>query len=179
MQECSELVARIQTGDPEAEAALYARYAARVYHVALRELRARDRAEDVRAETFLRVLQALRQNRLRTPAALPGFILETTHNVIREQFRREQRADAVAREELERLRRGPPPEVVTRDVQRAIEDAIRTLKPRDRLFLKLYFYDELPRAAIAERLKLKEEQIRLIKSRALKRFREAYERLTR
>jgi DNA-directed RNA polymerase specialized sigma24 family protein len=50
----SDLVEEIRRGEREAEAALFEKYAARVYYLALSELRSHPDAEDVRTETFLR-----------------------------------------------------------------------------------------------------------------------------
>lgn len=83
-----DLVASIQSGHSGAEAALYEKYAARVYYLALRESRLPHDAEDVRAETFLRVIQAIRGNHVRSAESLGSFILGTTRNVLHELFQR-------------------------------------------------------------------------------------------
>ena len=64
-------------------------------------------------------------------------------------------------------------------IQRAIELVISRLKPRERAFLRLFYYDELPKEEISRRLAVPEERLRLIKSRALKSFREMYARLVK
>jgi DNA-directed RNA polymerase specialized sigma24 family protein len=43
----------------------------------------------------------------------------------------------------------------------------------------MYYYEELPNEEIARSLGVKEERLRLIKSRALKSFREMYKQLTK
>ena len=63
------------------------------------------------------------------------------------------------------------------EAERAIKEAAGKLKPRERDFVRLYFYEELPKEEIAGMLGIKEERLRLIKSRALKSFRKIYERL--
>ena len=170
------MVEAIQRGQTAAEAALYEKYAARVYYLALSELRAPADAEDVRAETFLRVIPAIRAGRLRSPEALASFILGTAANVIRELARKGRRAEPVSDQELEQLRRAesPPPDA---DTRRAIEQVIGRLKPREQAFLRMYYYEERSKEEISERLGIKEDRMRLIKSRALKSFREIYERL--
>jgi len=50
---------RTRHGRGHAETALYQKYSAKVYYLALRESKSAPDAEDVRAETFLRVLQAI------------------------------------------------------------------------------------------------------------------------
>ena len=174
-----DLVANIQSGQTEAEAALYEKYSARIYYLALRESRSPQDAEDVRAETFLRVLQAIRANHLRSAASLASFILGTTRNVVHELFRRRQAEKAAQPEAAEPALPSHEELFLDSDVQRAIERTIARLKPRERDLLRMHFYDELPRAEIARRSGIPEERVRLVKSRALKRFRELYQRLNK
>jgi len=173
-----ELVASIQSGHSGAETALYEKYAAKVYYLALRESRLPHDAEDVRAETFLRVLQAIRGNHLRSAASLGSFILGTTRNVLHELFlRRRQASNSTHPENAEPPT--PPHEELFLDseVQRAIERTIVRLKPRERDLLRLHYYEELPTHEIARRVGIAPERVRLVKSRALKHFREVYKRL--
>jgi RNA polymerase sigma-70 factor (ECF subfamily) len=172
----AQLVEDIQRGESAAEATLYEKYSARVFYLALSELRSREDAEDVRAETFLRVLQAIRQGQIRSPEALASFILGTAHNVIRESHRQARRTEQMP--DGERTETGQP---VFLDpiVKRTIEQVTRRLKPREQDFLRMYYYEELPADEIAQKLGIKEERLRLIKSRALKSFRDAYHRLVK
>jgi RNA polymerase sigma-70 factor (ECF subfamily) len=163
----------------DTEETLYEKYAARVYYLALRELRSPADAEDVRSETFLRVFQALRDNRLREPQALASFILGTTRNVSREWLRKQGRLEQLDEHQGEESGSGAPPLLLDSEVKESIERVLHRLKPREKAFLRLYYYDELPAPEIARQLGMKEERLRLIKSRALKRFREIYERLAK
>ena len=173
-------VVDIQNGHAEAEAELYERYSARVYYLALRESHSSHDAEDVRAETFLRVLQAIRANQLRSPAALPAYILGTARNVLHELFSRRRQAGQATEPEAADLSI-PSHEKLFLDseVRLAIEQVILRLKPRERDLLRMHFYEELPSDEIARRSGIARERIRLVKSRALKRFRECYLRLNR
>ncbi len=175
-----QLVADIQNGRTQAEAALYEKYCAKVYYVALRESRSPQDAEDVRAETFLRVLQAVRGNQVRSPAALPAFILGTTRNVLHELFSRRRQAGKTTETEAADLA-APSHEnfFLDAEVQQAIEQTIVRLKPRERDLLRMHFYEELPADEIARRSGIARERVRLVKSRALRHFRELYHRLHR
>jgi RNA polymerase sigma factor (sigma-70 family) len=176
----TDLVTNIQRGQTEAEAALYEKYAARVYYVALRESRLPHDAEDVRAETFLRVLQAIRGNSLRSPEALASFVLGTTRNVLHELFQRRKLAGKTKEPEAADLSTPSHEEqFLDSEVQHAIERTIVRLKPRERDFLRMHFYEELPTQEIARRAGIAPERVRLVKSRALKHFREFYGRLDR
>lgn len=168
-----QFVARIALGEPAAVTELHDRFAARVYFIALRELQSAADAEDVRNETMVRVIEAIRGDGLKSPSALPSFVLGTARNVIREAWRRHRRAEAIGERDF------PAPDIpaVDHTVRRMIESVIGRLKPREREFLRLYYYDELPKAEISRRLGIGEDRMRLVKSRALKSFREIYGRL--
>jgi len=174
----AQLVADIQNGQTQAEAELYHKYNGKVYYFALRESRSTHDAEDVRAETFLRVLQAIRAKELRSPSALAAFILGTTRNVLYELFSRRSQAGKTADPEGADLSL-PSHEKLFLDseVRHAIEQTIGRLKPRERDMLRMHFYEELPTEEIAERFGIARERVRLVKSRALQHFRVVYKRL--
>ena len=64
-------------------------------------------------------------------------------------------------------------------ILKAMEMVLQRLKPRDRDFLRLYYYEEMSKEEISARLGIDPDRVRLVKSRALKSFREFYFRLTR
>ncbi len=175
----TELVTRIGQSDETAETALYEKYSSRVYFLALSELRSRDDAEDVRAETFLRVIQALRQDKLRKPESLSSFIVGIALNVIREHHRTDAKVQPLGEAEYELADEySLESAFADRDVNRAIEAATESLKPRERDFLRMYYFEELSNAEISRTLGIKEERLRLIKSRTLKKFSEIYKKIT-
>ena len=57
-----------------------------------------------------------------------------------------------------------------------MKKAARKLKPRERSFVRMHYHGGLPKEDIARTLGVKADRLRLIKSRALKRFREIYKR---
>lgn len=168
----------IQNGRGEAEAALYGQYSAKVYYLALRDSKSSHDAEDVRAETFLRVIQAIRRNQIRSADALPAFILGVTRNVLRELYARRNQAGDAVEPSPEHLS-SPSHERVLLDseVRVAVQKTIDRLKPREQAVLRMHFYEDLPTEEIARRADIAPERVRLVKSRALKHFREIHERL--
>ena len=173
-----DLVTSVRQGDSTAEAALYEKYSARVYFLALSELHSPTDAEDVRAETILRVIQALRQDKLRKPESLPSFIVGIALNVIREHARLNYKSQQLDGEELKLAgEHSLETAFINDEIRQAVRLIAEKLKPRERNFLRMYYYEELPKAEIARSLGIKEERLRLIKSRALKSFRELYQRL--
>jgi RNA polymerase sigma-70 factor (ECF subfamily) len=168
-----DLIERIRTGDRSAEEILYGRYAARVYYLALKRVGSVADAEDVRSETFVRVLTAIRLGQLQQPGAFASFCFRTLDNVASEMTRQSQRTSELAFEPPA----APEREYLDEDVKSAIQRSIARLKPREREFLRMYYYDELPKNEIARRTGIAEERVRLLKSRTLKSFREYYQRL--
>src|SRR5262245_54592887 len=173
----SRLVEEIQNGRAESEAALYERFAERVFYVALRGTKSTQDADDVRAETFLRVLQAIRARQLRSAASLPSFILGVTRNVLNELYARRRHGQDVSPDDANLSAPSHERFFLDREVQRSVQETLETLKPRDRAVLRMCFYDELPTDEIARRAGIPPERVRLVKSRALKRFRENHHRL--
>ncbi len=173
-----DLVSKIQQGDSAAEAALYEKFAPRIYFLALSELHSKDDAEDIRAETFLRVIQALREGKLRSADSLPSFIVGFALNIIREHMRHKYKTDSLEDYEYDVASEGSLENVfLDAETSRAIEAAVQKLKPREQEFLRLYYYEELPKEEISARLGIKEERLRLLKSRTLQAFREMYKKL--
>ena len=174
----TQLVSDIQNGQTQAEAELYQKYHAKVYYLALRESRSAHDAEDVCAETCLRVRQSIRGRELRSPGALPAFILGTTRNVLHELFSRRKRAGKTTDPEDADLSL-PSHEKLFLDseVQQVIEQTISRLKPRERDMLRMHFYEELSADEIARSFGIARERVRLVKSRALQHFKEVYKRL--
>ena len=66
-----------------------------------------------------------------------------------------------------------------REVQLAIEKTVEKLKSRERTILHMCFYEELSTEEIAKRMSIAPERVRLVKSRALKHFRELHSRVLR
>ena len=174
----NEIVAGIQNGQTESESALYEKYSARVFYLALRETRSQHDAEDVRAETFLRVLQAIRGSQVRSANALGSFILGVTRNVLRELYaKRRQMGDSIPADEAELATPSHEHIFLDQEVRTAIQKTIARLKPREQLVLRLLIYEELPSEEVARRTAIAPERVRLVKSRALKHFREIHNRL--
>jgi RNA polymerase sigma factor (sigma-70 family) len=174
----TELVTNIQNGQTGAEAALYTKYSAKVYYLALRESRSPQDAEDVRAETFLRVIQAVRGNQVRSAEALSGFILGVSRNVLRELYvRRRQAGDDISSAAANLITASHEHFFLDREVRLAIKRTIQRLKSRERTILYLCFYEELSTEEIARRMSIAPDRVRLVKSRALKRFRELHNRM--
>jgi RNA polymerase sigma-70 factor, ECF subfamily len=165
----------VPSGESVSSTELFQKYSARVYYLALRALRSPSDAEDVCSETFLRVLRSLENEQVRSPEAIGSFVLGTARNIILELHRSPHRVKQP--DEVPDIAWMPEDVSVDEDVVRAIELTIRRLKPREREFLRLHYYEDLDKEEIARRIGIDAERVRLLKHRSLKSFREIYERL--
>ena len=118
------------------------------------------------------------QGQLRKPESLPSYIVGIALNVIREFTRKRSVTEPLDGRELEAPgHRSAESVFLDEETSQSIKEVSIQLSSRDREFLRMFYYDELPKEEIARILGVKEERLRLIKSRALKRFREVYEKL--
>ncbi len=158
------------------EAALVERFWDRIRLFAGRRLATAAEGEDVAQETIRRVLEAVRQGRLRAEEALPAFVFETARNICRQRHRtaaREGRA-------FERLRwrsshsestADPLADLVSESRRGEVRTAITQLADDDRELLRMSFYLSLDTGEVARRLGATPGAIRVRRFRALHRLR--------
>ena len=124
--------------------------------------------EDIRQETLLRVLHALRRGRgLHRPECLGAFVLAVCNNVLREFVRAQLRYSAME-EPAARPDAAPDPEAqaMARQMRTALSNALDQLAERDRQVLSMTLLEEQPHADISRRLGLKENHVRVVLHRA-------------
>src|SRR6185369_7839971 len=135
----NKLAERIAQGDQTAESSIYQTYAGRVFYLALSEHCSREDAEDIRAETFLRVIQALRDGKLRKPESLASFIVGIALNVMREHNRRRGRTETLNDDVAVVENESSDAAFLNQEVRSSIAATIAELKPREREFLRMYY----------------------------------------
>src|SRR6185503_6759329 len=140
-----------------AEATLYARFSARVLFLARRGLNSRERAEEARHTTFARIIDAIRTKPWPPSASLASLVLETTREVVREMARPRRRSGQVPADELWSLHSATV--AVDPSVVDAVHGVVQALGPRDRAFLRMYYYDDLSFTAIGQRLGIRPERV--------------------
>jgi RNA polymerase sigma factor (sigma-70 family) len=172
----AELVEGIQQGQAKAETALYERYSARVYYLALSELRSPAEAEAVRAETFQQALRALRQGQP-PPASLASFIWETTCRALHRRLPPARQPGQTAHPATE------PTWTPTSDhpfldlgTKRAIVQLLPRLRPWEQALLYLSYAEGWAAEEIAWHLGIEAGRGRPVRSQALANFRDLYER---
>jgi RNA polymerase sigma-70 factor (ECF subfamily) len=153
------LVSAVADGDPVALGALYDRYHLDVYRFVARLARPDD-ADDFVQMTFLEAHRSA--PRFRGDAAVKTWLFGIAANLVRTQFRREQRARR-AHDSLEAMPKRPPTdpgEAVTRDRQQKWFDAaIERLSPALREAYVLCVVEELPGKEAAQALGIREASL--------------------
>jgi RNA polymerase sigma-70 factor (ECF subfamily) len=171
-------VERLGKGDPETESHFYA------YFGELILIKARARrlehavAEDVRQETFIRVLQTLRSpGGLRRAEALGAFVNSVCNNVLRERYRDLKRHQPPPEEPAPLADHSSPDaeaQLIAEERKRVVRRVIDDLPPKDRELLLLLVMEECEKDEVCRRLGVNREYLRVLLHRAKNKFRERY-----
>lgn len=144
----------------------------RVFAMAMARTRDRETSLDLAQETMLAVLSALREGRLREPAALPGYVSTTARNRISYFFRQRGRSRTEPLLSTESSLPSPEESARRRENLRLASRAIEHLNTREQQVLRLTFVEDFTAREIGTRLGLKPEAVRKCKSRALRKARQ-------
>ena len=175
----SSLAERIRTREPSAEEELVRLFSDRIRVLVLARTGDPETARDLAQEVMLAVVRALRDEQVREPERLAGFVYGTARNVINNYLRarsrlpREDSIDAA-------LHLATPPDAVDDSERIAlVRRALASLESTDRKILLLTLVEGLKPGAIGVRLALTSEVVRARKSRALKKIIDCVKRLSR
>lgn len=141
--------------------------------MALSALRDGDAAEEVAQETLVRVVEALRDDRLNEPRSLGAFTRAIAHHVIVDTIRSKRRVVPFDSSESENLTSGDNPleSLVSAEQAARLRAALERLPAPDREILRLSFFEDLQSQELATRLGQPAARIRKRKERALERLR--------
>ncbi len=170
----AEYAKGLASGDTETEHH-FAAYFGELLSIKLRSrLRSSHLIEDVKQETFLRVLTAFRQKGgIENPQALGSYVNSVCNNVLLELYRAQSRID------------GPPEDRASSDVdaetrlvgeeERAqVRLVLSELPNKDRQLLRWLFFEERNKDEVCRRLKVDREYLRVLVHRAKLRFRAGF-----
>ena len=164
--------ARSEAVDPDA---LWRRFHARLLILGVRRLGNRADAEDMAQDTLHRVAKALQENRLREPAALPGFLYQTALHVCQQSLRkryRERRAlEGYARSSLEEDGVAHAlTDLIDDERRRVVRLALQSLGLDDRELLEQLYARDADPEQLAGQLGITSGALRVRKHRALQRL---------
>lgn len=169
---------RLAAGDPETERH-FSEYFSELILIKLRSHQyARNVIEDVRQETFLRVLQAIRRKAIREPERIGAFVISVCNHVVQEQGRLGARLTFTddSAPELPDDRAGCEEELVSRQEADQVRAILSELSPKNRKLLAAVFLEERPTEEICKQFKVDQNYLRVLLFRARKQFRKAMEK---
>ena len=170
-----EYVQRLIEGDSETERH-FAAYFGELLLIKLRaRLRSAQAIEDLRQETFLRVLTALRQKHaLKSPERLGAYVNSVCNNLLFELYRFQSRTQYSDLEEFDPAdeHMSAESEMVTEERQQHVRQVLDELPEKDRKLLRMVFYDDVDKVEICRMLDSNRGNLRVLLHRAKARFRE-------
>ena len=180
--ELADLVRRIIAGDVRAEEEVVRRYRDGVSIIIRKIVQSQSITEDVFQETFKKALEKIRHGDVREPERLSGFICSMAKNLAIDYVRKERRATKETEIEKPDQIADPAPdqfEMLYRKERAAIvRQVIDEMKvKRDREVILRYYIAEEGKDQICADLGLTRGQFNGVIFRALKRFKELYEKL--
>ena len=174
----SSYIESLRAGDPRTQEH-FAAYFTELLHLKLRSrLQSPQAIEDVRQETFARVLTSLRkEGALRHPERLGAFVNTVCNNVLFEHYRssaRSQSLDEEGQPELPATGADSLGIVVSRQLKAKVREILLDLPERDRALLKAVFLDEQDRDEVCRERGVDREYLRVLLHRAKQTFKAAY-----
>jgi RNA polymerase sigma-70 factor, ECF subfamily len=169
-----EYVSRLKAGDPETQRHFTAYFNELLLTKLRSRLRLANAVEDLRQETFLRVLLALRRNGLQHPERLGAFVNAVCNNVLLEHFRAGKR-DTPMEDSPEPAdqRETPDAYLVTEQRKAQVRKVLDDLPAKDRRLLEEVFLEERDKDQVCRDFQVDREYLRVLLFRARKRFRSA------
>jgi RNA polymerase sigma-70 factor (ECF subfamily) len=128
--------------------------------------------EDVRQETFLRVIQKLRQGEVHQPERLGAFVNSVCNNIILESYRvrsRNSGADPTENEPAD-MAIDMDGDLIAEERKKLVRIVLEELPEADRTVLRMVFWEETPRADVCKTMKVDRAYLRVLLHRARMRF---------
>jgi RNA polymerase sigma-70 factor, ECF subfamily len=171
-------VDRLRGGDPSTEQH-FASYFGQLLGIMLRaRYLSPERVDDVRQETFRRVIAALRRDgAIREPERFGAFVNSICKNVLRENAREGVRNLAIQQDQslfgnkiadLEST-------LISEETKQQVRDILAELKPRDRQVLRALFLEEKEKDEVCREFGVNRDYLRVLLYRAKVRFRSTFD----
>src|ERR1051326_744356 len=169
-----EYVERLKKGDPEIER----HFSAYFGELLLIKLRARlhspQAVEDLRQETFLRVLIALRRkNNLHSPESLGAFVNSVCNNILREWYRSQSQGQlSFDNFEIADGQMSAESTLVIEERKQQVRRVLEKLSEKDRELLRQVYFNDVDKDEICRRFGVDREYLRVLVHRTKARFRD-------
>jgi RNA polymerase sigma-70 factor (ECF subfamily) len=138
--------------------------------------------EDVRQETFTRVLRLLGEQRIHQPERLGAFVNSVCNNVLREHYRSNGREVSPADGFVEAIpdrSMGASDAIALRQMQQKVVQILDELSEKNRGLLKALFLEERSKDEVCRDFGVDREYLRVLVHRAKQSFKSHYLQATR
>jgi RNA polymerase sigma-70 factor, ECF subfamily len=170
-------VERLRGGDPVTEQHFVA-YFEQLLRIKLRaRMLASDKVEDLRQETFIRVIAAVRKEAgVRQPERFGAFVNSICNNVLLEYYRSSARSQPMEDLHLEIADKVLDLEgmMVTKQTSERVRKILGGMPPRDRDLLRAVFLEDKDKDSVCKQFKVDRDYLRVLLHRAKDKFRSLY-----
>ena len=173
-----EYVEQLREGDPSTEQH-FVTYFDQLLRIKLRaKMLASETVEDLRQETYIRVLVALRKDGVRQPERFGAFVNSICNNVLLEFYRSSSRTTPLEEPQLERADENVDLEgqLVTKQTKERVRQVLQALPKKDRALLQAFFLQEKDKNEVCAQFGVDRDYLRVLLHRAKDKFRVLYEK---
>ncbi len=171
-------VERLRSGDPSTEQHFVA-YFDQLLRIKLRSrMLTFDKVEDLRQETFIRVIATVRKDGVRQPERFGAFVNSICNNVLLEHYR-----SSAKNQPMEEVYMEIPDKIldlegmlVTKESAQQVRRILDGMPKRDRDLLRAIFLEEKEKDSVCRELGVDREYLRVLVHRAKDKFRALYEK---
>lgn len=167
-----ELIELAQRGDEQAFGQIYDIWANKVYRFVYLKVKNAPTAEDLTSEVFLKAWERIHQYKPQKDAKFSTWLYTVARNTIID-FYRSNKLSAVSFEDLPEMADLEGEEPYREASQ--LEESLKRLPQEYEKVLRLRFVEGYPISKVAQLMRKKEDNVRAITSRALKKLREVLE----
>lgn len=169
---------RLRSGDLATQQHFFAYFDQLIRLKVSHRLYSKDAIEDVRQETFARVLRSLSQGRIREPERLGAFVNSVCTNVLREHYRSACReiptADGFADDTIPDPTLEVPDQIAQRQVQQEVRQVLDELSEKDRCLMKSLLLEERDKDEVCRDFGVNRQYLRVLVHRAKQSFKSRY-----
>jgi RNA polymerase sigma-70 factor (ECF subfamily) len=139
---------------------------------------ASETVEDLRQETYIRVLVTLRKDGVRQPERFGAFVNSICNNVLMEFYRSASRTRPLDDTHLEKPDHTVDLEglLVTKQAKKRVREVIEELPKKDRELLRAFFLEEMEKDEVCKLFGVDRDYFRVLLHRAKDKFRVLYEK---
>lgn len=174
-----ELVSRITAGDSSAEAQMVERYDRGLRFMLKRRANSRAIAEDIAQETWRIVIEKVRNQELKNPAALAAFIVQIGKNQLLMHYRSKHNSKTLTNMEITELedQAKTPQEILEQhNLAMMVRGLIAELRTeRDKQIITRFYLDEESKSSICKSFSINELHFNRVLFRARQRFKQIME----